>query len=402
MKGMRIRVRFTGPLVVAVSLASLLLFSGMAAAQLVTTATQGVGSALINATAQGLLPASTPIHVNVGLQIQNRAALVAYVRGITKPGNPLYGQELQPSDFLAAYAPSTTQVQSVVNYLNEQGFQNIQVDTNNLMVSADGTALTVNQAFNTPLESYLVNGASLYANLGPAQVPASLGGIVAAVLGLNNVAVMTTPTVSVPNFPAAYRPANLWLAYDVGTTATGSKTPIAIFAEGDVTGVISDLRLAETNNKLTKVPVTVEQVGIANPDTSGADEFDMDTQYSTGMANNVSHLYIYAASSMTDADIALMFNRFAAQKLARAGSASFGLCEVFAYLDGSMLADDNSFLEAAAQGQTVFASSGDTGSACIVGTGENGVPGEGIPMVEYPASSPYVIGAGGTTLVTNP
>jgi pseudomonalisin len=49
----------------------------------------------------------------------------------------------------------------------------------------------------------------------------------------------------------------------------------------------------------------------------------------------------------------------------------------------------------------VFASSGDTGSACIVGTGENGVPGEGLPMVEYPASSPYVIGAGGTTLFTN-
>ena len=49
-----------------------------------------------------------------------------------------------------------------------------------------------------------------------------------------------------------------------------------------------------------------------------------------------------------------MFNHFAAQKLARAGSASFGICEVFPFLDGSMLADDNSFLEAAAQGQTVL------------------------------------------------
>src|SRR3984885_4131016 len=401
MKGMRIRVRFTGPLVVAVSLASLLLFSGMAAAQLVTTATQGVGSALINATAQGLLPASTPIHVNVGLQIQNRAALVAYVRGITTPGNPLYGQELQPSDFLAAYAPSTAQVQSVVNYLNEQGFQNVQVEPNNLMISADGTALAVNQAFNPQLESYLVNGASVYANLGPAQVPASLGGIVAAVLGLNNAAVMATPTVSVPNFPGSYRPANLWLAYDVGATSTGSKTPIAIFAEGDVTGVISDLRLAETNNKLPQVPVTVVQVGLASTDTSGADEFDMDTQYSTGFADTVSRLYIYATTSMSDSDIALMFNHFAAQKVARAGSASFGICEAFPYLDGSMLVDDNSFLEAAAQGQTVFASSGDNGSACGVAVGVNGVTGGGAPMVEYPASSPYVIAAGGTTLLTN-
>jgi pseudomonalisin len=104
---------------------------------------------------------------------------------------------------------------------------------------------------------------------------------------------------------------------------------------------------------------------------------------------------------MSESDLVLSFNRFAAQKRARAGSASFGECEVFAYLDGSMLADDNSFLEAAAQGQTVFASSGDTGSSCLLGAGENGVPGEGIPMVEYPASSPYVLGAGGTTLLTN-
>jgi pseudomonalisin len=99
--------------------------------------------------------------------------------------------------------------------------------------------------------------------------------------------------------------------------------------------------------------------------------------------------------------VALMFNHFAAQKLARAGSASFGICEVFPFVDGSMLVDDNTFLEAAAQGQTVFASTGDNGSSCGVAVGANGVPGAGAPMVEYPASSPYVIGVGGTTLITN-
>ena len=401
MSDIRIRVRRNGPLLAAMSLIAISIFPGFATAQWVNTATQAVGPALVNATAQGLLPNSTPVHVNIGLQIQNRAALVDYVRSITTPGNPLYGQELQPSDFLTAYAPSSAQVQSVVNYLNQQGFQNIQVESNNLMISADGTALIVNRAFNTSLESYLVNGASVYANLGPAQVPANLSGTVVAVLGLNNAAVMSTPAVSVPNFPGAYRPANLWTAYDVGTTVTGSKTPIAIFAEGNVKGVISDLRLAETHNKLPQVPVTVVQVGLASPDTSGADEFDMDTQYSTGFAGTVSRLYIYTTTSLSDSDTALMFNHFAAQKLARAGSASFGICEAFPFLDGSMVVEDNAFLEAAAQGQTVFASTGDNGSSCGVAVGANGVPGGGAPMVEYPAASPYVIGAGGTTLITN-
>jgi pseudomonalisin len=382
--------------------ASALLICGSAAAQTwVPTSTHAIGPNLLNATSEGNLADSTPVHVNVALQIQNKPALVEYLQQINTPGSPLYGSELEPSNFLASYAPSNTQVQAVVSYLQGAGFENVAVEPNNLMIAADGTAAAVRQAFDTQLGSFLVNGATVYANLTAAQVPASLGSIVGAVLGLNNAAVMTAPQVSIPVYPGSYLPQTLQAAYDVGSTPTGSKTPIAIFAEGDVTGVISDLRLAEKANSLPQVTVKVETVGLASTDTSGADEFDMDTQYSSGMAQTVSTLYIYAATSMSDSDLALSFNRFAAQKVARAGSASFGECEVFAYLDGSMLADDNSFLEAAAQGQTVFASSGDTGSSCIVGTGENGVPGEGIPMVEYPASSPYVLGAGGTTLLTN-
>jgi pseudomonalisin len=385
----------------ALALAGFFLAGSAAAQSWIPTATQSVGPVLANASDIGPLPSSTPIHVNLALQIQNREALVQYVNSINTPGSPLYGQELEPSGFAAAYAPSSAAIQSVVTYLTNSGFTNVQVEPNNLMVSADGTALNANKAFNTTLEQYQVGAATVYANVSAAQVPASLGSIVGAVLGLNNAARMAAPSVSVPNFPGAYRPMNLWTAYDVGSTPTGSKTAIAIFAEGDVTGVISDLRLAETNNALPKVPVKVVQVGLASTDTSGADEFDMDTQYSTGMADTVSTLYIYTTTSLSDSDTALEFNHFAAQKLARAGSASFGICEVFPYLDGAMLADDNAFLEAAAQGQTVFASSGDTGSACGVAVGANGVPGSGLPMVEYPASSPYVIGAGGTTLITN-
>ena len=55
---------------------------------------------------------------------------------------------------------------------------------------------------------------------------------------------------------------------------SGANTPIAIFAEGDLTGVVQDLRTAEAAFHLTQVPVTVVPVGVASPDTSGADEWD--------------------------------------------------------------------------------------------------------------------------------
>jgi pseudomonalisin/xanthomonalisin len=166
-----------------------------------------------------------------------------------------------------------------------------------------------------------------------------------------------------------------------------------------MSGVVSDLRTEETATGLPQVPVDVVYTGAVTP-ADGADEWDMDTQFSTGMADGVSQLDIYSAASLSDDDLTLAFNRFVTDDTAQAGSASFGECEAFPALDGSMAAWDQIFQEAAAQGQTVFASAGDTGGFCPVGTAVNGVP-AGAPDVNYPASSPWVVSAGGTTLLTN-
>lgn len=371
----------------------------------VSTATQGLGNMLVNATPMGLLPAATTLHVAVALQVNNKQSLIQYVQAINDPSNALYGSSLTVSQFLAGYAPTAAQVQSVTTYLSSYGLANITVEPNNLFVTADGTVAQVAAAFHTSFGQFSQNGSTVYANLTGAQVPSSLAGTVVAVLGLNNAGRMapihTQAAVSTPAVHF-YTPQGFWTAYDVGSTASGSQTAIAIFAEGDLTQVIKDLRVAEQANGLPQVPVQVIQVGLASPDTAGQGEWDIDTQMSTGMASSVSRLFIYDTTSLSDSDVALMFNKFAHQNIARAGSASFGLCETFAYLDGSMLADDQVFLEAAAQGQTVFSSTGDNGSACPVEGATNGVPLSGAAgMVEYPGSSPYVVAVGGTTLTTD-
>lgn len=202
----------------------------------------------------------------------------------------------------------------------------------------------------------------------------------------------------VPNYITSYTPQGFWKAYDVGKTPTGSRTGVAIFGAGDMSGVVQDLRTEEAADKLPQVPVSVVYTGIRSPAVA-SDEWDMDTQFSTGMAGGVYRLTIYSATTLTDSDLALAFNKFASQDIAKAGSASFGECEYQAYLDGAMVAWDQIFAEAALQGQTVFASSGDTGGFCPVAP-NNGVP-AGVPDVSYPASSPYVVSAGGTTLLTN-
>jgi len=142
--------------------------------------------------------------------------------------------------------------------------------------------------------------------------------------------------------------------------------------------------------------VTVRYTGVRSPDTAGVDEWDLDTQTSTGVAPYSTEI-IYVATSLTDSDLARAVNAFAAENKAELGSASLGECDVLPYLDGTMAMDDVAFAEAAAQGQTFHASTGDTGASCPLAP-TNGFPATGPIDTSYPASSPYVNAVGGTTL----
>ena len=391
----------------AATLASTFTIAASAQTAWTATATHGISVAQLESAADyGQLPSDQAITVRVALKLQNQAALNTYIRNINDPSNPLYGQSLTPAQFAASYAPGAAQVQQVVNYLQSAGFTNVSVEPNNLIVSADGTVAQASAAFNTPIEQFAQFGKLVYGNTAPAQVPASLGSIVGAVLGLNTIGQMKPmlvqkSAVSAPQYAVSYTPQNFWQIYSANDVPAASKATIAVIAEGDLSGVLQDFSAAEASWGFPRFPVTVVPVGLASPDTSGADEWDLDTQYSTGMAGGlVKHLYLYDATSMTDSDLALAFSRWVTDDKARAANASFGECEVFPYIDGSMLVDDELFAEAAAQGQTLFSSTGDTGSFCPVGVGTNGVP-AGVPLVNYPAASQYATAVGGTTLLTN-
>jgi subtilase family serine protease len=368
------------------------------------------------------------MHIVVGLGEQNAAQVQPTLREMLTPGNPLYGVSLSVQEFAERFGPSASQVKAVTSYLTSHGFKKITVAENQLLVEAEGTAADAESAFNTSLVQFSLNGKTVFANLSAAQVPEELGDTVLAVLGLNNVvgfhsdltglhtgpqtAPCTPPECPTPDLSnESFSPQQYQISYDAACPAdnascpaknfpTGKSTAIGIIVEGDLTQVVKDLRTYETTYKLPQVPVSVVNAGIASADTSGADEWDLDSQTSTGIAQQVSHLYLYAATSMTDADLGLAISKAVTTNKVKAFNMSFGECEFSAYVDGSMVIDDQLFGEAALQGITPFASSDDQGSACpLVGT--NGVPLSGPPDTSYPASSPYVIAVGGTYLFTN-
>ena len=383
---------------------------------------------LQNATLIGSLAPTTQVHVVLGLQEQNVSQIQPTLQAMLTPGNPLYGTTLTLQQFVQQFGPTPTQVQAVQSYLSSMGFTQITVSDNQLMIDAYAPAATVQAAFNTLLAQYLVGGSTVFVNTLPAQVPASLSGIVIAVLGLNNlsslhpdIALLSQGTMTVPCSPPqcptpavaneVYGPQQYQIAYDAACPSdnlncpaknfpTGGSTAVGIIAEGNVSQVVTDLRTYEKTYKIPQVPVTVVNVGIPSSDTSGADEWDLDSQTSTGIAQQVSHLYFYVATSLSDSDIALTVSKAVSQTKVQAFNMSFGECEYYAFVDGAMLVDDQVFAEAALHGITPFASADDQGSACPV-VGTNGIPLSGPPDTAYPASSPYVIAVGGTNLFTN-
>ena len=392
------------------------------AAGWINTATQAMPAQNLQL-ATALSPAKS-LHITLALKTQNKSELDALARAVSTPGNAQFGHFLTPAQFAQRFSPSAAQAQAVVDYLQQQGFSNIELSANRLLVSADGSAAAAETAFNTPLVQFVHNGATEFANSRPAQVPAQLQGIVASVIGLQSLGRMqthlvhrdagkavpaavstavskaTTAATGVPQTPpVSFTASMLRTAYDAGSTPTGLGTSIAILTWGDVSQVPTDLRTYEQQNSLPQVPFTHITVGAPGTDTSGLDEWDLDSQASSGIAGNLRRIYMYSVYEGDDTDLAMGAAKVVSDDLVKAVNMSFGGCEEINFLDGSMVSFDQSFEQGVVEGITFFASAGDGGASCqlIANLGTPVVLG----AVEYPAASNWVVSVGGTSLLIN-
>lgn len=353
------------------------------------------------------------VDIVLGLNLRNEAQLDQYLRDLHTPGSPHYKQFLTPAQFAAQYAPTDQQVASVVAHLRKAGFVNIVVAPNRLLVSASGTAATIKSAFRTTLKRFTHNGRSVYANTDAAQVPNAIGGIVGAVLGLQNVELMHTGAGSKPQgntsnltIPAGasavpHNPTEFSSLYGGDGTPTASQTTVGIISEGDLSQTVSDLNTFAANNGLGTISSSVVHTGPSGSsytDTSGTVEWNLDSQSIVGTAGgSVKQVVFYVAPSMTLTAITAAYNKAVSDNVAKVINVSLGVCESSAYSTGSQATDDTIFKQAVAQGQTFSVSAGDHGAyECA-----SGKPSRSTYTVSEPATSPYVIAVGGTTLFTN-
>lgn len=353
------------------------------------------------ATHVAALRSGDQVDIVVSLQTRNSTQLQALT---TKLMSGMAGvSPLTPAQFLDQYAPTAEQAQAVATYLRSQGFANIEIAPNRLLVSATGGAGAIKSAFQAELHQYDVAGRSAYANVTDAKVPSHLASTVLGVVGLQTVHLAHVNAQRLPSDAAvaaqtqatssvsAISPVNFPAIYGASTLASASNATIGVITQGSVTQTIADLKTFAASAGYPVPSVTTTVVGTASSDASGLDEWNMDTQASLAAAGGtVKSMVLYDVNSLSEANLTLGYNKAVTDNLAKVINVSLGGCE--SDMGGVRATQDAIFRAAVAQGQTFSVSSGDSGAyECGATAGK---------AQSYPAVSPYVMAIGGTTLTT--
>ncbi len=327
-----------------------------------------------------------------------------------------YHDWLTPEQFGAQYGPTDADLQTITSWLQSHGFQ-VGSTKGRTVLEFSGSASQVEEAFHTSIHRYLVNGEQYWANASDPQIPAALAPAVAGIVSLHNfprramnhfVGTYSEETKqltsSQPNytfscgggqtcyglvpydFAAIYDVLPLWNAGVNGTGQTIAIVGRTNINPADATNFWSLFGLSVPQNKLT-VTLNGPDPGI-NGDEG---EADIDIQWSGAVAPQALINFVTSQTTNTTDGVDLSAVYIVENNLAPVLSESYGECELGLGTAGNQFYSAI-WAQAAAQGISVFVSSGDDGSA---GCDDPGGPARYGLNVNGIASTPFNAAVGG-------
>jgi subtilase family serine protease len=344
------------------------------------------------------------------------ADLKALIAAQQNPTSPLYHQWLTPEQFAARFGMAQADLDKAAGWLEQQGFSIDSVARSRNAIHFSGTAKQVEQAFSTQMHYYKVDGKQHFAPSTALSIPAALASTVLSIKNLDDFRPKShiVPARNIRPRPAFtsslsgnvyLTPGDISVIYDVkplyNAGYTGAGQSITLVGQSAIQS--SDIQNFQSAAGITAqlpVPYLVPGTGNSTVYANGDEaESDIDLEWSSAMAPGATINFVYTGDSINNGGAFQSIEYAIDQKIGTIISSSYGNCE--AYLNGQTL---ESYLEQAeSQGQTVMASAGDSGSTdCFVGLG-SGQPSasqQEALAVDYPASSAYVTGVGGTQIST--
>jgi subtilase family serine protease len=360
----------------------------------------------------GAVDGSTPlssITMYFSRSAQQQKALDALIIAQQTPGSPQYHQWLTPAQFGARFGLADADIAHAQAWLQSQGFTVQSVSPSRNSITFSGTASTVASAFAAPLHRYSLNGENHIAPSADLTLPTDLAGIVSDVRNLSDFRPHShfrkgNGALYKPNFTSSQTgnhfltPGDIAVIYDIKAAYNagynGLGQTIAIMGQSAVdTTDVTNFQTAIGQTAKAPTPILIPNTGGSQVYSGDESESDLDLEYSTGIAPGASIDFVYvgsnANSSVFDALTYAIQNR-----IAPILNISYGECE--ADLGQSQYLALNSILQqAATQGQTIVSAAGDDGSTDCYGEGGSTSSEEALG-VDFPSSSQYVTGLGGT------
>lgn len=310
------------------------------------------------------------------------------------------GEVVSPQVMERDYLPLPADYVALQKWLRENNLEITRTSSNRLSIYARGTLQQIQRSLGVQFAPITVDGIAYPAAKTPPSLPASLGQAVVGINGLQPYLKAHRRTVRMrPNI--ANRPAYLvnevlkaYDANDIGVTGAGQTIAILI----DTFPNDSDLISFWQYNHLSLSTNSVERINVSGqtlPPLEG--EETLDVEWSSGIAPGA-RIRVYAAGSLEFVALDKALDRIIEDVSTHPRlyqlSISLGLGET--YLPSDEVASESAkFATLAAQGVSVFVSSGDAGS----NPDESGHSTTGPTQVEYASSDPNVTAVGGTSLI---
>jgi len=354
--------------------------------------------------ARARAPADPNERLEVTVIVRRRATEVLQARTAALAHGNGQLRYLTRQEFASQHGAEPPDLAAVRSFAGAYGLAVVEEHAARRSIVLSGTVAQFNAAFGVALQRFEHPGGSYRGRTGPIELPGELEGIVEAVLGLDN-----RPQAQ-PHFrrcagtraasmkkgggastPIAYTPLQVAALYGF-PSGTGKGQCIAIvelgggFRPADLTKYFSEIKVGSP--KVLAVSVDHGQ-NTPTGDAGGPDgEVMLDIEVAGSVAPGASIAVYFAPNTdagFVDAVTSAIHDTTNQPSII---SISWGGAES-TWTAQAMKTMDEAFQAAATMGITICVASGDNGSSDGVGQGDH---------VDFPASSPFALGCGGTSL----
>jgi kumamolisin len=383
--------------------------------------------------------------VEVVLAPRHQSLLADLLKETSLPGSSRYAHWLRKGQFDALFAPDTTHVAAMSEYLRAAGL-NVERSSSPFLLRASGSSDRVSSAFRTSLSVYRnPRGIAYFSNDSAVQLPTSLAASALGVVGLSNTvrlhshpaysktapvakADCETPYPTLPQLLAYLQGTPFAFGYGGGPGCSGLTPSQTNFLYGaphigsETKGAGVDLAVYEFSGYrqsdiatwahtfygrtyTPRIENIVVDGGPVHPHCPSGDpcppsvngyrgdvEVALDVELDLAIAPRAHRILVYNGPVDETGETVLdEYARVASDDVADVASSSWYQCESDA---GTSMAQAENviFEQMALQGQSTFAITGDTGAfACIYSSGKT------VINAADPGAQPWVTSVGGTS-----